>query len=252
MNINFFIMFMPSKFFNMTIINILFFIAIIIRVYHYFRGGPRHPIQHHSHHHHPYTSMRQNSRRQHLALWRCLWCGGSPGEECDADSEVVRVILSNITGITTQACMYSFCTRRDYCWIVRDSTWPFDKVSGAAAALASSATLTARRSASSYPPSHASQFKHACQFLVHVGNKPKCPQSRIQPRSVWSADTVKHAEPADLALWRGFWCCGSPCEETGADSEAVRGMVNLCPLSLHSVGAAIILGGHTVESRLRW
>ena len=47
-------------------------------------------------------------RCQHLALWR--WCGGSPGEECDADSEAVRVILS-ITSITihTQACMYSFC-----------------------------------------------------------------------------------------------------------------------------------------------
>ena len=53
-------------------------------------------------------SVRQNSRRQHLALWR--WCGGSPGEECDADSQAVHVILSTITDITIQACMYSFCT----------------------------------------------------------------------------------------------------------------------------------------------
>jgi hypothetical protein len=81
------------------------------------RGGPHRPIQHHRHQ--PYRhathvqflhtlSARQNSRRQHLAPWR--WCGGSPGEECDADSEAVSVILSNITGITRQA--YSFCTRR--------------------------------------------------------------------------------------------------------------------------------------------
>ena len=56
-------------------------------------------------------SLRQNSRRQHLAPWR--WCGGSPhpGEECNADCEAFRVILSTITGITIQACMCSFCTR---------------------------------------------------------------------------------------------------------------------------------------------
>jgi hypothetical protein len=100
-------------------------------------------------------SLRQNSRRQHLALSR--WCGGSPGEECDADSKAVRVMLSTTTGITTQACMYSFCTQT-----VGDSTWPSDGVSGAAAALASSATLTARRSASSYQPPQASLHNHAC------------------------------------------------------------------------------------------
>ncbi len=31
--------------------------------------------------------------------------GGSPGEECEHDSEAVHDILSNITGITIQACM---------------------------------------------------------------------------------------------------------------------------------------------------
>ena len=42
-------------------------------------------------------SLRQISRRQHLAPWR--WCSGSPGKECDADSEAVRVILSTNKGI---------------------------------------------------------------------------------------------------------------------------------------------------------
>jgi hypothetical protein len=32
---------------------------------------------------------------------------GCYGEECDADCEAVRVILSNITAITIQQCMYS-------------------------------------------------------------------------------------------------------------------------------------------------
>jgi hypothetical protein len=54
-------------------------------------------------------SVRQNSRRQHLAPWR--WCGGNLSKECDAGSEAVRVTLSKITGITIHACMYSFCTR---------------------------------------------------------------------------------------------------------------------------------------------
>ena len=55
--------------------------------------------------------LRPSGRKQHLALWR--WCGGSPhpGEECDADCEAIRVILSTITGITIQACMCTFCTR---------------------------------------------------------------------------------------------------------------------------------------------
>ena len=55
-------------------------------------------------HHHPYTNMHaqfphttlslgRNRRRQHLALWRGVLRRGSPGEECDAHSEAVGVIL---------------------------------------------------------------------------------------------------------------------------------------------------------------
>jgi hypothetical protein len=51
---------------------------------------------------HTTLSLRQNSRRQHLALLR--WCGGSPGEECDADSQAVRIILFTTTGSTIRAC----------------------------------------------------------------------------------------------------------------------------------------------------
>ena len=54
------------------------------------------------------VDRRRNRRRQHLALCRGLWRGCSPGEERDADSEAVRVILSAITVITVQQSMYSF------------------------------------------------------------------------------------------------------------------------------------------------
>jgi hypothetical protein len=124
---------------------------------------------------HTTLSKRRKSRRLHLALWR--WCSSSPGEECDADSEAVRVILSNITDITIHTNMYSFKAAhaepatervgvRDS---VRDSTWPSDVVSGAPAALARSATLTARRSASSYQTSQTSPsiHKHACTVSAH-------------------------------------------------------------------------------------
>jgi hypothetical protein len=123
-------------------------------------------------------SLRQNSRRQHLALWR--WCGGSPSEECDADSQAVRVILSTNTVITTQACMYRFCTQT-----VGDSTWPSDGVSGAAAALARSATLTARRFASSYPPPQASLHKHAC--FAHAEPAAEPSETAPGPRTVFLA-----------------------------------------------------------------
>ncbi len=98
---------------------------------------------------------RQSSRRQHLALLR--WCGGSPCEECDVDSQAVRVILFTIIGINHTRCMYSSAYKT-----VGDSTWPSDEVFGAAAALASSATPTARRFALSYPPSQSLPYKHAC------------------------------------------------------------------------------------------
>ena len=59
-------------------------------------------------------SLGRNRRRKHL-VWRGLrqW-RGSPGEECDVDSEAVRVILPTIAAITIQlqACMHSFCTKQ--------------------------------------------------------------------------------------------------------------------------------------------
>jgi hypothetical protein len=134
---------------------------------------------------------RQSSRRQHLALWR--WCGGSPGEECDVDSEAVRVILSTITGIKHTNMHVQFCLQT-----VGDSTWPSDEVFGAAAALASSATLTARRFALSYPTSQSLPYKHAC--FTH--SEPAMEQSETAPgpltlflarQQPWRA--VRHRQP---------------------------------------------------------
>ena len=137
---HFFIMFMSSKFFNMAIINIHFFIAINIRSIIIF--------------------------------------------------EAVLVILSNITAITTihtQACGKT----------VGDSTWPSEGVSGAAAALARSATLTARRSASSCPTLQESPHKHACTVSAHAETTAEssetapCPLTRsLARRQPWRV--VRH------------------------------------------------------------
>ena len=53
------------------------------------------------------VDRRRNRRRQHLALCRGLWRGCSPGEERDADSEGVRVILSNITDVIVKIDKYA-------------------------------------------------------------------------------------------------------------------------------------------------
>ncbi len=80
---------------------------------------------------------------------------------------------------TIQACMHCFCTRSACSKPVGDSTWPFG--GGAAAALARSATLTARRFALSYPTSQASPHKHSSMHVSFHADFAKPSQTAPGP-----------------------------------------------------------------------